>query len=450
MDSERRKASVRYWGAWAGGAIAVLAAFALLAALRLAIGAGAGPLRWDEDYALPIIERIWRTQWWSRALLDYDDTKGPAFFWLYAAFGELFGRSAAALRWLSIIATALWIATLGGALAGGERAFGRLALVGLLALTLPYATVMSQLVMSEPTFLLGSALMAAAAVRALSRDDARRRLVEGPILFGLLLVLLLHHRIHVVALAGAIVVLAAWREGVRSWPWLAALLLAGLSRLPLYLRWGGLVGESFQDRYSVGLRFDSLAYLLAALLPTIGLALVVLAVRRRGIGGEARRFVAGAGAIGAALALLAPPEITGNVQDLRFAGPVATLLRPLADSPVLFRTAMMTLAALGAMSLAAVLALAWRGSPPQERPIPAGLDAARGRTATRLAALTILFGWLLSALASGDVYDRYLLAFTFLWPLWCVRLMPRPILVAQIAWQAMFTALQVWSDLAAR
>lgn len=445
MGTVGRTEPVRLWGAWAGGAIA---AFAFLAALRLAVGAGNLPLMWDEDYALPIIERLWRTEWWVRAMLDYDDTKGPVFFWLYAAFGECFGRSAGTLRWLSILATAAWAATLCGLLDPRERTIGRLALVLLLALTLPYAMVMSQLVMSEPTFLLGCAAMAAVGVRALGRDEARRRLVQGPILFGLLLVLLLHHRIHVVALAGAIVLAALWRDRGRSWPWIAALLLAGLSRVPLWLRWGGLVGESFQHRYSVGLRLDSLAYLLAALAPTIGLALVVLAWRWRTLGASAWRFTAGAGAVGAALALLAPPAISGDVQDLRFAGPVATVLRPLADSPVLFRAAMTALAALGAMSLAAVMWLAWRGEADAGDSAPEPHDRSRRLLGTRLAALTILLGWLLSALAGGDVYDRYLLAFTFLWPLWCVRLMPPPLLAAQLIWQASFTALQVWSDLA--
>lgn len=442
MEKARQRDSIRLPAAWAGGAIA---AFALLAAVRFALGAGALPLTWDERYALPIIERIWRTEWSIHSLLDYDDTKGPVFFWLYAGFGESFGRSAAVLRWLSIIATALWAATLVGMLDPARRTIAALGASTILTITLPYATVMSQLVMSEPTFLLGCALMAAAAVWALSRDVPRTRLVHGPTLFGLLLAVGLHHRIHVVALAGAIVVLALWRDRLRSWPWVAAMLIAGLSRLPLYLRWGGLVGESFQHRYNIGLRFDSLAYLLAALLPTIGLALAVLAWRRRTVGAAAWRVAAAAGAAGAALALLAPPAITGEVQDLRFAGPVATVLRPIADSPALFRASMMALAALGAASLGAALLLAWKDfaddAPGSERTSLSSLAA-------RLAALTILFGWMLSALASGDVYDRYLLAFTFLWPLWCVRLMPCPILLVQIAWQASLTGYQVWSDLA--
>ncbi len=424
-----------------------LGALALLGAVHLAVGGGALPYTWDERYALAIVERIWRAEWLVRSLLDYDDTKGPVFFWLYAGWGELFGRDAAVLRWLSILATALWTATLLGLLDPSRQTAARLAAVTLLAITMPYATVMSQLVMSEPTFLLGCSLTAVAAAAALRSDDRRTRLVEGPILFGLLLAVGLHHRIHVVALAGAIVVLAMLRDRAQSWPWIAAMLLAGLSRLPLYLRWGGLVGESFRDRYSIGLRFDSLSYLLAALLPTIALALVMMVLRRREMGAAAVRAVAAAAVVGAALALLAPPGITSDLQDLRFAGPVATALRPLADSPVLFRCVIMALAALGAASLASVVLLAWRGTADGQAALQ---SESLSSFAARLAALTILFGWMLSALASGDVYDRYLLAFTFLWPLWCVRLMPRPFLIAQVVWQALVTGCQVWSVLGAR
>ena len=433
--------------AWRAWLIALAATSAVLVLLRLALGTGALAITWDEKYAVPIIEAIRASDWSIASLLDYDDTKGPAFFWLYAAWGEVVGGEAVQLRWLSIIATALGAAAITGMLAPRERSVPGVLMIALLAVTLPYSAVLSQLVMSEATFVLGGVAMAVVAVRSLCRKGERMRRVVGPVCFGVLLAALLHHRVHVLALGGAVVVLALAVEGRRGWPWVVAALLAGLSRLPLYLRWGGLVGESFRERYSVGLRFDSLAYLLAALLPTIGLALVVMVMRRRQLGSAALGAMIAAGALGAALAVLAPPGVTSEVQDLRFAGPVASVLRPLATSPILLSVALAALAALGAMSLAGAMWLGW-GESGSENGVATATPMQR--CGTRLACLTILFGWLLSALASGDVYDRYLIAFTFLWPLWCVRVMPRRIVIAQIAWQAAFTGLQVWGQFAAR
>lgn len=416
----------------------LLGALGALLALRVVLDTGALPVRWDEKYVLPIIDRIFSAHWSIAALLDYDDTKGPIFFWLYAAFGEVFGRDLAALRLLSIVATALWIAALGLMLGARERTAFNLAAVGALALTLPYGAVLSQLVMSEATFLLGSAVMAVCAVRALSSDDDRTRLVFGPIVFAILFALLLHHRIHVVALAGAVVCCALLRDGWRSWPWFVAGLAAGLCRLPLYLRWGGLVGESFQHRYSVGVRADSLVYLGAALLPTIGFVLVAGFMRRRELGSRGLGAILIAGGFGAGLAAIAPPAISSDPQALNFAGPVASVLRRFADMPILLNGALATLCALGVMSLTTLGMLNWSDGRDQT-PLM--------RHSSRIAWLTITLGWLLSAAASGDVYDRYLIAFTFLWPLLCVRLFPRPLLVVQVLWQSALTAQQVAASL---
>ncbi len=433
MSGEAQQGETRsMWVAWMACAWACLT---VLIVVRLVTGAGAAPITWDEKYALPIIERIWRTEWWSSALLDYDDTKGPAFFWLYAAAGEFFGRSVAVLRAVSLVCTALWAATLVGLLGLRERTAARFTLVMGLALMLPYALVMSQLVMSEPSFLLGCAIMAAAAVGSLGSERPRLQRLDGPIIFGILFAVLLHHRIHVVALAGGIVLIAAQRQRWRSWPWLVAGLLAGLSRLPLYLRWGGLVGESFQHRYSIGLRLDSLAYLSAALLPTIGLALVAAGLRRRELGRQTIGLIVLCGAAGAGLVAIAPPAISSDPQALNFAGPVATLLRPIADAPMLLAGVLAALSALGAMSLASLAALTAEHARDAEKRVQIG---------SWLALLTIVLGWLLSALAAGDVYDRYLLGFTFLWPVLCVRVLPRPLVIVQLLGQSAIAAMQVW------
>lgn len=421
----------RAWWAWL---VPALAALAVLVIVGLALGTGSRPLQWDEKYIVPIIDRIFRTGWNTPALIDYDDTKGPAFFWLYAGFAEIFGPNTAVLRSLSIIMTALWTALMVGLLDVKERRAGRIALVVLLALTLPYSLVISQLAMSEPSFLLGCAVMAVAAVAALRRESHRAQLVEGPIVFGVLFAVLLHHRIHVVAPAGAILMVAIACERWKSWPWLVAGLIAGLSRIPLWVHWGGLVGPSYQDRYRIGLRLDSLVYLSAALLPTIGLTLVAAIMRRRELGRRRLGVILVLGGLGAGMAAMAVPGVSSDPQVLNFAGPVATLLRPIADSPMLLSGAFASLCALGMMSMAAMVALTW----PQTR------DASPlVRCGSQMACLTIVFGWLLSAVAGGDVYDRYLLAFTFLWPVLCVRMFPRALVAVQVLWQLALTAAQV-------
>ena len=113
-------------------ALAVTAA--LLVAARLLFGVGTLP-GWDEKYVKPVLDAIFASGWSMGAILDYDDTKGPVFFWLYAAFGELFGESISNLRWLSVIATALWTSMLVGILAPSERRASRWLVVVFLALT---------------------------------------------------------------------------------------------------------------------------------------------------------------------------------------------------------------------------------------------------------------------------------------------------------------------------
>jgi len=68
-----------------------------------------------------------------------------------------------------------------------------------------------------------------------------------------LLAILLHNRIHAVAFAGAICLTAFGRDRLRSWPWWLACVLAGICRLPLWMRWGGLVSPEYQSMHGLGL-----------------------------------------------------------------------------------------------------------------------------------------------------------------------------------------------------
>ena len=90
------------------------------------------------------------------------------------------------------------------------------------------------------------------------------------------------------------------------------------------------------------------------------------------------------------------------------------------------------------MSMAAMVGLTWQQTR-ESSPLV--------RCGSQLACLTIVFGWLLSAAAGGDVYDRYLLAFTFLWPVLCVRMFPPLLVVVQVLWQLALTSEQVWAHL---
>ena len=110
-----------------------------------------------------------------------------------------------------------------------------------LGLFLPFEAVLAQLVMGESSYVLGVALMLAVVVwgSATRTDDppGRERRFLGPFLYALVLVVLLHSRIHVVPIAGGVCLALFCRDGFRSWPWWVASIIAGLLRIPLWVRW---------------------------------------------------------------------------------------------------------------------------------------------------------------------------------------------------------------------
>ena len=431
--------------------LAALAAVLLIAAaLRLGTNASRLGPTWDEIYLEPVVRAILHRGWTVATLIDYDDTKGPVFFWLYAALAEIFGAGLQALRLMTLAFYALtvWPLVRIARLCG---VFGpRLVRVALLYATLPYLPVLGQLFMSEPSFLLGMVLLAYAFVRCFAErvrgtseaaeaskaapqwsqpphrpDLFTRHAWLGPTIFGVGLAVMLHHRIHAVAFAGAVCLVAFQRDRWRSWPWWVASFLAGLSRLPLYVRWGGFVGPSFQDRYGLGLRLDSLTYLAIALLPLLFTFLVQM-LRERTDHRPRAAWLWGGVIAGLVLAAFAPPSAEAAPTESRYLGMVMSALRPLTGTPGLFRAAITLLCPLGTAALAAVLYEAWRES--------ARRDAAS--VTLRLSSWAILLGWLLYGLTRGDVYDRYLVAFAFLWPIVCVKRLSTPLLALQLLGQA--------------
>ena len=420
-DLRRDAGRGRRWPA-AAAATAVLAVVAV--GLRLSLVASTDELRWDEIYMQPVVEAIVTGGWTVEHAIDYADTKGPAFFWTCAALAEVIGSDIESLRLINLAFFVLAGIPLGllAARCGMSWRGGAVAAAALYAI-LPYNAVLGQLFMSETSFLAGSLCLALSFIWGFGRTPASGHRVAGPLVFGILLAVLLHHRPHVLAYAAAAVLVATERDGRRSWPWWAACAGAVLLRVPLYLRWGGLVSPEYHDLVGIGLRLDSLTYLAISLLPCtfVFLAALVLQRARGRTEPAAWRWVGGAALAGLALGLFAAPDLGPDPDGgrTRYLGMVATTLRGLAPG-VVPRAAFAVLAALGTAAIAAAGVLARRA--PLDEP-------GAGPVLDRLAAWTMLLGWLMYGLTRGDVYDRYLLAFVALVPLLWIRVVPRWLLV---------------------
>ena len=381
--------------------------------LRFATNTAAlGPV-WDEPVLQEVVAAIVDDGWTVSNALDYEDTKGPVFFWLYAGLGELIGVEVGDLRLITLAIFVLSGVPLGVLAAKCGMSYGQIAATAALYALLPYNAVLGQIFMSEPSFLLGSMVLLLIFVWGFGRDVASQHRVAGPLVFGLILALLLHHRIHVVAYAAAAVAVATRRDGVRSWPWWVACLGAGILRLPLYLRWGGLVSPEYQSRLGLGLRLESLTYLAISLLPcTVVLLWPLFAGRplRR------RRWwwVAAAAVAGLSLGLLAMPDLSVDAEGgaPRYLGMVARALMPLGSSAAQM-VAVVALCTVGASALTAAAMVA------AERP----LDSP-ARIVDRLSVWTVLAGWLMYGLTRGVVFDRYMLPYVVLLPFLWVRRLP--------------------------
>jgi len=251
---------------------------------------------------------------------------------------------------------------------------------------------------------------------------------------GVLLSILLHSRVHAVATAGALCLVALEREGARSWPWWLACLLAGLSRIPLWIRWGGLVSPEYQSMHGLGMGLDGSAYLLAALLPWTAVFVGPLLTDRRW---RERLAVPVVGAVlGTFLLALATPDLGermtfGEKTPLRYLGMTATIARMAGpDGSFLPRLALIAFGAVGGASLGVLAVRSWR------RPIgdPLGVVG-------RLSVWTFLAGIGLYALTDAFVFDRYLLPWGCLLPILWWRELPRGWAIAQAV---VLTAMAGW------
>jgi hypothetical protein len=289
--------------------------------------------------------------------------------------------------------------------------------------------------MSEPLFILGALWLAWIFLWGSGGEGGRAHPVAGPILFGAVLAVLLHVRVHAVAFAAAASLVALERDGRRAWPWIAACAAAGLCRVPLWIRWGGLVSPAYQGAHGLGLDLDAATYLVAATIPLLA---VFLWPALRAAGGAGRRVVACGAAAGLLLALAARPDLTetmtvDGLEVDRYMGLVWGVAGRITGDPVLAGVVVGGLAVLGAAGLGALAACAWSRGP---RDVPAA--------AARLQLVTLAAGCAMYGLTRSVVYDRYLLQWAILLPVVWVGRLGRAALLAEGVLLLLLQARFVW------
>ncbi|MBT4531037.1 MAG: hypothetical protein HOC27_07505 [Phycisphaerae bacterium] len=372
-----------------------------------------GPV-FDEKYITVPIHNLINEGWSVETAIDFEETKGPAMIWPYAIAGKLFGGTLNDLRvvsvWFSILALLVlsWIA-----LKSGVQKHGFL-MVAIGWLLLPYNLVFSEIVMGEISFLLLSLLAVMAFLWGVEHETKTKRII-APVLYCIAVVLALHSRIHVVALTGAICVTAYSLQGIRSWPWWVASVVAGLLRIPLWLRWGGLVSPEYQALHGLGFRIESLSYLAAALFPFVG----VFAIEAWRLA-KGKMYLVASFCFGVLLVFIAMPDLSIpesidflNPND-RFQGIVASVVTRSSSSALVQQSLLACFAGVGLAGLVGV----WN-------------CRAKARYAGSITFWALTFGWLLYAVTRGFVFDRFLLTWAFLLPIMYVRALPKWILVGQ-------------------
>ena len=386
----------------------------------------------DERYIRVPIDDLLARGWSVETAIDFTETKGPTLIWAYAIGGELLGPELNRLRLVSVIFLVVGAVPL--LLMG--RHFGlsgpALPVVAGFYMLLPQNPAIGQLLMSEPLFVCSSLWLLWAFVWGFGDSVETQRSIAGPVAVGVILSILLHLRIHAVAFAAAMVLVAFERDRQRSWPWWVACALAGLSRVPLMIRWGGLVSPEYQSAHGLGLNLDALTYLVAALVPMTAVLLWPgLLSRRPG----AHRWILGGAAIGLVLAIVAQPSFTETLTILgrdikRYLGFVVLALRRITDSPGLQALLVGVLAVTGAAAMGALGSIGWERR---------ALD--RLGVAYRLQFWTLVTGCCLYGVTDAVVFDRYLLSWAVLMPIVWVVALPRTALGLQ---GALLLTLQCW------
>ena len=466
IDAEQASTD-RRWGL-ASMALILLAAVVLQWGTQVT---SRGPT-FDERWITRPIAELIRHGWSVETAIDFEEAKGPAMVWPYAAIGgwmvedpwEITPEDApaggsggnqadawdppvpggpspappnmlASLRLISVLCLVLsMVPLLMLAIGCGVRG-PPLLLVTWLLIILPYQAVTSQLVMGEPSFVLLAITLVAVVGWGAGSGHSTKHPIAGPIWYGVLLAVLLHSRIHAVALVPAVCFVMWQRESWRSWPWWIASLIACLLRLPLWSRWGGLVSPEFQNLHGLGLRLESVTYLGAAMAPLLGVFLLAWLWRRKR---HLWYLPVGGMILGLLFGLIASPDLTPmgaldlSIKQDHYAGLVSTLARQAGSVVGGAWWPMMMLAVIGIGGLGALGAFALARPAQQIH----GLIV-------RLQWLTLCFGVQLYALTRGSVFDRYLLVWAFMLPVVWVVVLPRWL----CALQAMALAIIAWMQI---
>ncbi len=383
----------------------------------------------DEHLMRVPIDDILHRGWSIETAIDYQEVKGPTFYWSYALACQLIGDSINHMRLVSVLffigsgVAVLLIASWCG------MSGWRLPAVAALYVLLPYNLPQGQLLMSEPSFLFFAGLTMLAFVWGFGATPGEEKRLWGPVLFAIALSVLLHHRPHAIAFAGAAALVSLGRDGVRCWPWWLACFAAGVSRLPLWARWGGLVTSDYQGVFGLGVCSDCMTYLLMALLPVTFVFLWPALSQR-----ELRRtwwWTAGGAIAGLALGIIALPDLearleftiqsTGEVVDCAaFAGILATAVKSVGAEGVLRSLLIALLSGVGGAAVGAFAQVIAheRGSPTQS-------------TVIRFAFWTLATGLPLYVITRGPIYDRYLLVWLPLMPIVWIATLPRWLVLVQ-------------------
>lgn len=288
---------------------------------------------------------------------------------------------------------------------------------------------MSELVMGEVSFLLLALFAITCFIWGISKRTSSTQQIIACSLYCLAIAIALHSRIHIVAVAGGVCLASTMVLGRRSWPWWLASLIAGLLRLPLMYRWGGLVSSEYQSLHGLGFRLESMAYLAAALVPFVGV-FAVAAWRHV----KSRAYLIVAFLLGYGLCLIAMPDLSiadtidfVNPND-RYKGIAATIALSVSSHAWVQQVMLGLLAGFGLAGLTGL----WICRKPDASTIYNVIH--------EITFWSLLSGWMLYALTRGFVFDRFLLVWAFLLPIIWIRVLPKWLLAVQYCMLALIAA----------
>ncbi|HIO53067.1 MAG TPA: hypothetical protein EYN32_05425 [Phycisphaerales bacterium] len=380
----------------------------------------------DEKYITVPINDIITKGWTVETAIDFQETKGPAMIWQYAFFGKMLGGTLNDLRLISVWSSLLCLVLLTWVAVRSAVYRKNLYYIAIGWLLIPYNLVFSEIVMGEVSFLLLSLFAVVAFIWGIEENAPKYRRFVAPLLYCVAVSVALHSRIHVVALTGGICFTAFALLGLRSWPWWVASVLAGLLRIPLWMRWGGLVSPEYQTLHGLGFRLESLSYLAGAMVPFVG----VFAIEGWRIA-KSRLFLIISFCIGVLLVLSAMPDLVVPSGDIdyvnnndRFQGIAATLVKRISLNGAVQQGILASLAGVGLAGLAGL----W-------------VCKDRARIVGSITFWSLTFGWLLYAMTRGFVFDRFLLTWAFLLPIVWFKILPKRLLIPQYV---LLTVIAAW------